>query len=486
MSEKTLSLVARLLALVFVGVLAALPAIAAAQDDPPALPPAPKHVPPSDPPSPSPVPTPSEPPAATPSPAPRPATSIELATRATSGIGMYVWRWQKAGGVASVVERAKAAKINFLVVRASSQSQGVYLGDILNDLLPKAHAAGIKVVGYDPPRFEDVAADARRAVALINYRTPTGHGIDAFGADIEPAWNLLTPQNAERYGFFIRDMIGARFPLVAIVYPPNQVGSRVPYAQIAQHFDVLSPMSYWRAKTVDGKTFMAASVEQLKAYGKPVSAIGQAFAYSGHPQVALRAFPPKPEFDAAVASARSAGAIGMSFWVWETAEPWVFDSLRDAAWPAIDLPPGVREMASAAVAAPKVRAPAPTAAPTPVAPSPDPRVRAQAFGPGAVPVKLPVRQWWPMLIATLALAFAAAASWRKYPVPMPADGAVRVKLALRGAPERMLKAVESATAPLVAMQSTATRKSSRSARGARSSRPAATGRPRVRAGKGSS
>ncbi|HVE92374.1 MAG TPA: hypothetical protein VNE62_08770 [Actinomycetota bacterium] len=290
-------------------------------------------------PSPSPAPTPA-PPEPTPAPPPSfrpeptaapPATRSDQAVRAVSGLGMYVWQWDRTGTPAEVVAKARASNMSFIIVRASSASAGFYLAPLLRDLLPLAHAAGLKVVAYDPPRFENVEADVRRAHEVMSFRV-RGHAIDAFAADIEPKWELLTPQAADRYGALLRQAAGPSMPLVAVVHPPNLVGNRFPFAAVARHFDVLSPMGYWRARTLESAAFTAESVRALRAYGRPVTAIGQAFSYDTHPQARLRGHPGPAELKAAIDAARAAGAVGMSFWVWEHAEPWVFDVIRDARW----------------------------------------------------------------------------------------------------------------------------------------------------------
>lgn len=463
-------------------------------------------------PAPSPSPTPAPPfeqttqPQPTPAPLPTPTTKVkatqppataqELAVRATSGLGMYVWRWDRTGTVDAVVAHARSSGISHLVVRASSTTQGFYLAPILSELLPKAHAAGIKVVAYDPPRFEDVEADVRRAQELIAFRA-NGQGIDAFAADIEPKWDLLTEANADRYGTRLREVAGPRFPLVGIVYPPNLVGARFPFAAVARHFDVLSPMSYQRARTTDGPGFTAASVEELRPYGKPVSVIGQAFAYTGQRNPGLRAHPTRPELEASIAAARAQGAVGMSFWVWETAEPWVFDSIREAEWPpVVGEGAGVKPPPSPA----SHRAPAAPAQPaaTP-SPSSDAALRDQAAGLPAVPASLPSRpRAVGMLAALLALAAttltmlrarvpayvrAAPGFARAFPgVIADAPASLRrLREDLHRAPAGLLLAAERATAPLVALRPEPARPRSRAATGR--SRPGSS--PSARAGRSS-
>lgn len=336
----------------------------------------------------------------------QPISSQQLAVAAVSGPGMYVWQWDRTGSVDQVVARAAASRITHLIVRASSATQGLYLAPILAELLPKAHAAGIYVVAYDPPRFEDIEFDVKRAVDLINFSS-SGHRIDAFAADLEPRWELFTPQAVDSYGARLRQVVGPSVPLIAVTFPPNIVGNRVPYAEIARHFDVLSAMSYWRARTTDSVGFVTDSIKQLQAFGKPVAISGQAFSYDGLRNVTLRGHPSPPELEASINAARQAGAVGITFWVWEHAAPWVFDSIARTGWNRTTPPSAGLTLA----------------APPPPPPPPPP---AQVPPPAELPVGLPpspVKAQGPAPIhrgvlagfAVLLLATAALATFRSRP-----------------------------------------------------------------------
>src|SRR5437867_2628060 len=99
-----------------------------------------------------------------------------------SGVASGVARHRAA---ADVVRQAKAVGLTHIYLRLGSSKKGFYDQDELDQLLPAAHAAGVKVVGWDFPYLDDPVADAVRAKAEIDYTTPTGHRIDAFSADIE-------------------------------------------------------------------------------------------------------------------------------------------------------------------------------------------------------------------------------------------------------------------------------------------------------------
>jgi hypothetical protein len=246
---------------------------------------------------------------------------------------MFVWLWEPVGPPADVVARAQSLGLSFLVVRASDADDGFYLGAILNELLPLAHRAGIAVVAYDPPQLDPVEADVERARHIISFRDATGGGVDGFAADIEVRPDGLEDSVA-RYGQSLRTMAGPSFPLVAIVYPPQQF-PWFPFHALVPAFDVLMPMAYWRGVTTDAAGFVAEAVDLLAPLGKPVSVLGQAFAFGEEQIDELADEPSRPELEAAVATARAKGAIGYSNWVWHTSSDDAWSVLGSVDWPPL-------------------------------------------------------------------------------------------------------------------------------------------------------
>jgi len=98
---------------------------------------------------------------------------------------LYQLSMAAGGNAAAVVKQAKAVGLTHLYLRVGSSKGGFYNQDELNRLLPVAHAAGLKVIGWDFVYLDDPVADALRAKSEIDYVTPDGHRMDAFSADIE-------------------------------------------------------------------------------------------------------------------------------------------------------------------------------------------------------------------------------------------------------------------------------------------------------------
>jgi hypothetical protein len=240
------------------------------------------------------------------------------------GKGMWLHRMEKAnnGDAASIVNQAVTHGLSHLYVRLGSSRMGFYGQGDLNKLLPVAHAAGLKVVGWDFPYLRDVPDDANRAAAEMAYATPDGHRIDAFAADIEtPSEGTnLTTVGVDAYGRWVRIHAGPRFPLILAVPRPNPK-RWYPYAEAAKDFDAIAPMVYWVNR--DPGADVAGAIQALAPLGKPVIPVGQAYdpgidgSHSWGP-------PSAADINKFMQTAADLGVASYSFWVWDTAsaEQW--------------------------------------------------------------------------------------------------------------------------------------------------------------------
>ncbi|HEX2041369.1 MAG TPA: hypothetical protein VHF24_01920 [Acidimicrobiales bacterium] len=246
------------------------------------------------------------------------------------GKGMWIWQPDKTerGDVGAIIARAEHVGLTHLYVRTGSSWDGFYAGPFLDRILPAAHAAGIRVYGWDFPRLLDPAADVARAVAAVDYRTPGGHHIDGFAPDIETAaeGTHITAESATAYGVGLRQALGRRLPLVAVVPRPSPARATFPYREVVAHFDAVAPMVYWLNR--EPGTDVAGAVADLRPLGKPIFPIGQA--YDGAPEGGRRGVPPRAELHRFMEVAYDTGASGVSFWSWQAANAEAFDSIRDA------------------------------------------------------------------------------------------------------------------------------------------------------------
>jgi hypothetical protein len=262
---------------------------------------------------------------AAPQPPPPPAKPVT-----PDGKGMWIWKPDKSdgGNVAVIVARAKAAGLTHIYVRTGSTWDGFDGGPFLDQLLPAAHAAGLKVYGWDFPKLVSVPDDVARAVAAVAHAAPGGHRLDGFAADIETKseGTELTPQAALAYGPALRQAVGPSYLLIAVVPNPTpQMLQKFPYELVVPSFDVIAPMVYWlnREPGYD----VAAALEYLSRYTKPVMPIGQA--YDGGPEGGRPGVPTRAELIRFMDVAKHFGAVAVSFWSWQHANPPAWDAIRD-------------------------------------------------------------------------------------------------------------------------------------------------------------
>ena len=257
---------------------------------------------------------------------PAPAAKKWLPT----GKGMWIYLPDKTegGDVPAIVAKAKAVGITHLWVRMGSAWDGFNVAPFVNRLLPAAHAAGIRVIGWDFPKLEPVQADIDRALTMIRHTAPGGHRIDAFSADIETRseGTRISADAARQYGDALRAGAGADYPLIATVPRPSPARASYPYTEVVAAFDAIAPMVYWLNRQPD--TDVAGALRDLAQFGKPVYPVGQA--YDGSSEGGRKGVPPPEELFRFMTTAQAHGAAGISFWSWQAADQAAWDAIRHA------------------------------------------------------------------------------------------------------------------------------------------------------------
>jgi hypothetical protein len=247
-----------------------------------------------------------------------------------SGMGMWTWEVDQTegGDVHAIVAKAKEIGLTHVYVRTGSSWRGLHGTAFLDELLPVAHQAGLRVYGWDFPNFVDVAADIDRAVAAVRHEAPSGHRIDGFVADIETRseGTRLTPEAAEVYSAGLRAAVGPDTVLIACVPNPTPHHLRIfPYSLVLPHYDAVAPMIYWLNRQPDEDARRA--MDFFRPLGLPVIPVGQA--YDGGPEGG-RPGPPTPdELRRFVGAVNEGGAVGMSFWSWQHAVPQTWQALAE-------------------------------------------------------------------------------------------------------------------------------------------------------------
>jgi len=248
------------------------------------------------------------------------------------GKGMWIWQPEMTEGndARAIVARAADIGLTHLYVRTGSSWDGFYAGAFLDRILPAAHAEGIRVYGWDFPRLISATDDVTRGAAAVKYRTPTGHHLDGFAADIETSseGTALSAEAAAAYGVGLRQAVGPAIPLVAVVPRPSSWMTQIgyPYQTVVEQFDAVAPMVYWYNR--EPGTDVAGALADLRVLGKPVFPVGQAF--DAGPEGGRPGVPPRAELLRFFEVSHDQGAEGVSFWSWQGADQEAFDSIRDA------------------------------------------------------------------------------------------------------------------------------------------------------------
>jgi hypothetical protein len=249
------------------------------------------------------------------------------------GKGMWLWKFfsSEGGDAAAIVRRARAAGLRQLWVRVGDSRDGFYAAEVLADLVPRAHAAGLAVVGWGFPFLYDPVGDAAWTAEALAWRGPGGEALDGFSPDIEMATEgvQLTERRVRVYLGLVRRAAGDRL-VVATVYRPADwlwESGRYPYDVIASYVDAFAPMVYWGC-TEPGQA-AAQALERLSTL-RPVHVVGQ-----GYDMGTEGGRPGAPGIDETVrfldVSARG-GAVGASFWDWQEIGQQQWDALAAFPW----------------------------------------------------------------------------------------------------------------------------------------------------------
>ena len=157
---------------------------------------------------------------------------------------------------AGVVAEAKRAGVKTLYLQTSNYRQRVAIRRpyAQGRFIDAAHAAGLRVVAWYLPGFDNPRRDTRRTLAAVRFRSATGQRFDGFALDIEASLvrNVAT-RNARLLALAreLRNAAPRGYPLGAII--PSPVGMRrhphywpgFPYKRLARSFDAFLPMAYF-------------------------------------------------------------------------------------------------------------------------------------------------------------------------------------------------------------------------------------------------
>jgi hypothetical protein len=236
------------------------------------------------------------------------------------------------------VDRMAAAGITTLYLQAANARQPVarplVSPALLGGLLIRAHADGLRVVGWYAPAFADPAADLRRLLAMRDFRW-AGQGFDGMAVDIETT--SAVTDAARRSQVLVelsrRLRSATSAPLGAIVMAPvvldivnRHFWPQFPWRSIARSYDAWLPMDYWTDRTVssgyrDAYRYTSDNIARLRAdLGQPGAVVHAIGGVGGMSSAA--------QYVRFVDAARQDGAIGLSVYDYRATGPAVWPLLR--------------------------------------------------------------------------------------------------------------------------------------------------------------
>jgi len=242
-----------------------------------------------------------------PAPKPKPKPRVRVAAKAPSGPNLSAFRglgswvdlydYPKLEPEAAVADmHAHRVKTLYLQTgrwnKPDPKSSEAFMDQaLMSRWLTAAHAAGMKVIGWYLPAYNDMLRDIRRTRAIAVYRSATGQRFDALAIDVEykgqmpslAAWNAAIIEHITR----VRALVGSKYPIGAIVPAPLAMAVRpenwtgFPWRPLAGSANVFLPMAYWSFRDD------CSSVPEHCAYGYTKGNVEQVRALTRKPNVPI-------------------------------------------------------------------------------------------------------------------------------------------------------------------------------------------------------
>lgn len=196
-------------------------------------------------------------PAPAPAPAPRSTASIDPYRGLGIWVDIYDYAIRDTMNIPAAVEVMAKRGVKTLYLQTSrwKDPNDLVNAGAVDQFLEKAHAQGIKVVGWYVPGFGNIDRDLRRSTMVLEYKSPSGHQFDGFAPDIETREEV--GGSASRYNAGVAEYsrrLRAQLPNVALGAIVDDAKNNLrapdrhagfPWAEISQNYDVVLPMAYW-------------------------------------------------------------------------------------------------------------------------------------------------------------------------------------------------------------------------------------------------
>lgn len=236
------------------------------------------------------------------------------------------WNDPDADRAAELVNSALQADVSHLYIRVADSRHHFYGATALQDLLPMAHAHGLRVIGWIEPMLIDPSSDTGDALAAAWFEEQ-GQRLDGLALTIEGT--RTSDPNVGQYLSGIRsgqelDGLGDNYLLIASTLPTPYDHPGYAYATMSRYCQVFAPMVYWRAtglprySGVDGtrayvdKVFAQFRDPGVNPYKRPLTITAQA--YDAAAEYGTPGPPPGAEIVTSMDEGRAQGGISWSYY----------------------------------------------------------------------------------------------------------------------------------------------------------------------------
>jgi hypothetical protein len=236
------------------------------------------------------------------------------------------WTDPDADRAAALVQSAVHSDLGHIYIRISDSRRHFYASNALQDLLPLAHAAGLKVIGWIEPELSDPGSDAADAIAAARFQEQ-GQRLDGLALTME---QLTYDPNVGQYLSSIRSGLpgvaglGDKYLLIASTYPTPYDHQGSAYATMSKYCQIFAPMAYWRATGLPqfagtdgvraylGQVFAQFRDPNVNPFNRPLTITAQA--YDAAPENGTPGPPPVDEIVTSMDETRAQGGISWSFY----------------------------------------------------------------------------------------------------------------------------------------------------------------------------
>ncbi len=164
------------------------------------------------------------------------------------GIWVNLWSHPKENLDAYCLKLHNHGISNIFLQTSRSNTPALANAENIGKIIETCHRYKIRVIAWSFAPLVDPKVDANKLIDACNFRTPSGAGFDGLAANLEQD---LSYDKVEAYSKYLRQALGDKFPMVAVVYSPLNKApqvARTPWKLLDKYYDVIAPMAYWNSK----------------------------------------------------------------------------------------------------------------------------------------------------------------------------------------------------------------------------------------------